>query len=180
MVRMFVRHRVQDYAIWRPYYDAAEAMRRTKGVRGSGVSRTIGKPNEITVWHAFDSAEQAKAFVGPAERRAVMASAGVAEAPAIWVTGGGLTARLPDPHALLVVRVEPAPALLSQPASSDQISQQGRRTVLVVAHRLVEDVGDREHGVEADEVAQLEGAHRNGLGQDERLHRCPPREPTPS
>ncbi len=86
MVRLFLRHRVKDYAVWRPHYDAAEELRRTTGVRRSGVYRTIGKPNEVTVWHDFGSVQEANDFVGRPELRDAMASAGVMEAPTIWIT----------------------------------------------------------------------------------------------
>lgn len=89
MFRMFIRHHVKDYAIWRRHYDAAESLRRTSGVRGSGVHRTVGKPNEITVWHDFDSVKDANGFIGRPELRDAMASAGVADAPTVWVTEEG-------------------------------------------------------------------------------------------
>jgi quinol monooxygenase YgiN len=85
MVRVFVRHRVRDYAIWRQHYDAALPLRRESGALASSVHRTVGKPDEVTICSDFASAEQAKAFLGRAELRDAMANAGVAEAPAIWI-----------------------------------------------------------------------------------------------
>jgi hypothetical protein len=83
---MFVRHQVKDYASWREIYDAAEALRLEHGVRASGVYRTVGNPNEVTVWHDFDSAKAANAFAGQPELRDGMAKAGVLVAPTVWVT----------------------------------------------------------------------------------------------
>ena len=68
--------------------------------------------------------------------------------------------RSPDAVALVVVHVEAATALLAEPARGDEVPQQRRRAVLVVADLAVQDLGDGEHRVEADEVAQLERPHR--------------------
>src|ERR1044071_7895931 len=62
--------------------------------------------------------------------------------------------------ALRVVLVEPAGALLAQPAGGDVLAQQRARPVLVVAELAVQHLGDRQAGVEADQVGQLERAHR--------------------
>jgi hypothetical protein len=51
-----------------------------------------------------------------------------------------------------VVFVEPAAALLPERAGGDQIAEHRRRATLVVADASMEDVGDRQHRVEADEV----------------------------
>ena len=37
MIRIFVRHKVDDYAIWRKGYDAFESARTKLGVRGHAV-----------------------------------------------------------------------------------------------------------------------------------------------
>src|SRR5947208_1091597 len=62
--------------------------------------------------------------------------------------------------ALRVVLVEPAADLLAEPAGGDVLPEQRARPVLVVAELAVEDLGDREAGVEADQIGELERAHR--------------------
>ena len=67
MVRMFVRHDVADYDAWRQGYDAFDSTRRSLGVTGQAVDQSIDNPNDVTVWHDFASAEEAKALVSSDE-----------------------------------------------------------------------------------------------------------------
>ena len=84
MVRMFVRHQVKDYAVWRKAYDAFETERPGFGVRGHAVFQTVNDPNNVTVWHDFDTLEAARAFADSARLKEVMQAAGVASVPDIW------------------------------------------------------------------------------------------------
>ena len=84
MVRMFVRHDVADYDTWRKGYDAFDETRVPMGVKGDAVFRSVENPNDVTVWHDFDSAEQAQAFVQSEELRSAMQDAGVQGEPQIW------------------------------------------------------------------------------------------------
>ena len=84
MVRMFVRHKVKDYAVWRKAYDAFETERPGFGVRGHSVFKTVDAPNDVTVWHDFDTIEAARSFADSARLKEVMQAAGVASVPDIW------------------------------------------------------------------------------------------------
>jgi hypothetical protein len=87
LVRLFLRHTVHDYETWRRHYDAAATVERPEwGVLGDGVYRTIDKPNEITIWHDFATVEEARAFQRRDRLRDLMAAAGVADAPLMWLT----------------------------------------------------------------------------------------------
>lgn len=85
MVRMFVRHNVRDYRVWRKAYDAFRKERSAMGVKGHSVYRSVAKPNDITVSHDFPSAAKAKAFVKSSRLKQVMKRAGVRGTPAIWI-----------------------------------------------------------------------------------------------
>jgi quinol monooxygenase YgiN len=85
-VRLFVRHEVNDYAVWRKAYDGFDADRRAAGVTGAAVYRSIDNPNDVTVWHEFASADKAKAFAASEKLKNVMKDAGVKGAPQIWFT----------------------------------------------------------------------------------------------
>ena len=63
MVRLFIRHTVADYDAWRQGYDAFDEVRRPMGVTGDAVFQSIDDPNDVTVWHDFEAAEAARAFV---------------------------------------------------------------------------------------------------------------------
>ena len=86
MIRLFVRHPVADFATWKQAYDDFDAERRGMGVVGDEVFQTVGDPNDITVWHDFESEEAAQSFMGSPRLHEVMDEAGVAGAPQIWFT----------------------------------------------------------------------------------------------
>ena len=86
MVRMFVRHPVEDYSRWRKAYDDFDSERTSMGVNGDAVYQATGDPNDVTVWHDFDSVEAAKDFMNSDRLKEVMQAAGVAGAPTIWFT----------------------------------------------------------------------------------------------
>ncbi|MCZ7525845.1 MAG: cyclase [Acidimicrobiia bacterium] len=84
MVRMFVRHEVDDYTDWREAYDAFDAERRGMGVRAHGVYRGCGDANDVTVSHDFDSVDAARSFVESTRLKEAMEEAGVRGEPQIW------------------------------------------------------------------------------------------------
>ena len=86
MIRLFVRHPVADFATWKQAYDDFDAERRGMGVVGDEVYQTVGDPNDVTVWHDFESEEAAQSFMGSARLHEVMDEAGVTGPPQIWFT----------------------------------------------------------------------------------------------
>lgn len=86
MVRLFVRHKVEDYAKWRQAYDDFEAQRTTMGEIGDWVFQLDGDPTDVTVIHDFESVEKANAFANSAELHTAMSTAGVAGKPDVWIT----------------------------------------------------------------------------------------------
>jgi len=86
MATLFVRHQVKDFAAWKKAYDVFDAERKTMGVTGHGVYQADGNPNDVTLYHHFDSMDAAKAFSDSARLKEVMRSAGVAGTPDIWFT----------------------------------------------------------------------------------------------
>jgi len=86
MVRMYVRHPVSNFANWKQAYDDFDAERRGMGVVGDAVFQSTADPNDVTVWHDFESEQSARAFLDSPRLKEVMESAGVAEDPSIWLT----------------------------------------------------------------------------------------------
>jgi hypothetical protein len=84
MVRLFVRHNVEDYEAWRGVYDEFDAQRRPMGVKGDAVFQSVDDPNDVTIWHDFDSGDAARAFVSSQELRDAMQRAGVQGEPQVW------------------------------------------------------------------------------------------------
>jgi len=84
MVRMFVRHVVRDYRVWRRAYNTFDEERRGMGVVEHAVYRAVTKPNEVTVSHDFVNLNKAKAFAASRRLREVMKGAGVQGTPTVW------------------------------------------------------------------------------------------------
>jgi hypothetical protein len=84
MVRLFIRHSVDDYEAWRKVYDEFDAQRRPMGVTDDAVFQAIDNPNEVTLWHDFSSAEAARAFTSSEELKGAMQRAGVQGEPQVW------------------------------------------------------------------------------------------------
>ena len=86
MIRMFARHPVSDFAVWKQAYDDFDAERKTMGVVGDAVFQAADNPTDVTVWHDFENLQSAHDFIESERLREVMASAGVAGEPTIWFT----------------------------------------------------------------------------------------------
>jgi len=86
MATMFARHDVEDYETWKAAYDRFDDERRDMGVTGHGVYQADGDPNDVTVYHHFDTMEQARAFAGSERLRTIMKDAGVIGTPDVWLT----------------------------------------------------------------------------------------------
>jgi hypothetical protein len=86
MIRMFVRHTVNDYNAWRKVYDAFADEQENAGVRSEAVYQSVDNPNDVTVLHDFVDIDAARAFVDSAMLREAMTSAGVQGQPQVWFT----------------------------------------------------------------------------------------------
>jgi len=58
-VRMFVRHEVSDYAVWKQAYDGFAPMQKKMGVIYKAVYQSTDDPNDVTVIHDFHSLDKA-------------------------------------------------------------------------------------------------------------------------
>jgi len=54
------------------------------GVKGDAVFQSIDDPNDVTVWHDFEAADAARAFVSSDALRDAMQRAGVQGEPQVW------------------------------------------------------------------------------------------------
>ena len=86
MVRLFARMNVADYESWRKEYDHFYGERVDMGVMGAAAFQLVDDPNDVTVWHDFETAEAARAFVSSDALRDVMERAGVQGEPQFWFT----------------------------------------------------------------------------------------------
>ena len=85
MATHFVRHKVADYTSWRKLYDEFDPVRKSMGVKSDGVYQLEGNPNDVTVYHEFDSVAAAKALIEDPRLREAMMKAGVQGEPDVWI-----------------------------------------------------------------------------------------------
>ena len=86
MVRLFARMNVADYETWRRVYDEFYGDRGAMGVLGAAAFQLVDDPNDVTLWHDFETAEAATAFASSDALRDVIQRAGVQGEPQIWFT----------------------------------------------------------------------------------------------
>lgn len=86
MIRLYVRHAVEDFEKWRKGYDTHGPLRAAHGVTGDGVHQGVDDPNDLTVWHDFETPEEASAFVNSPGLKGAMDELGVKGAPIVWIT----------------------------------------------------------------------------------------------
>ena len=84
--RLFVRHEVADYGVWRKAFDGFAPTARKLGAINGAVYQSADNANDVTVTHDFHSVAKAKAFAASPELKAAMGKAGVKGAPQIWIT----------------------------------------------------------------------------------------------
>ena len=84
MARLFVRHSVKDFKIWRKAYDAFDDERQGMGVIADGVYQALDDPNDITIYHDFKTRKRAENFMASPRLKEVMKGAGVKGKPKIW------------------------------------------------------------------------------------------------
>ena len=84
MVRLFARMNVADFETWRKVYDEFYVERSAMGVMGAAAFQLVDDPTDVTLWHDFETAEVARAFVSSDALRNVMQRAGVQGEPQFW------------------------------------------------------------------------------------------------
>ena len=84
MVRLFARMDVADFENWRKVYDEFYGERSAMGVMGAAAFQLVEDPTDVTLWHDFETAEVARAFVSSEALRNVMQRAGVQGEPEFW------------------------------------------------------------------------------------------------
>jgi len=84
MPALLIRHRVADYAAWKPAFDAHGPTRGANGSQGGRVFRNAADPREVLVLLAWDDLERARFFARSDDLQEAMARAGVLEQPDVW------------------------------------------------------------------------------------------------
>jgi hypothetical protein len=81
---MLVRHKVQDFTIWKAGYDAHAPKRNEAGLTEKYLLRGVDAPNEIVLLFEAQDIARAKAFAESTDLRETMAGLGVMDKPDIY------------------------------------------------------------------------------------------------
>ena len=81
MAWVVVRHKVKDYAKWRPYFDRHVTKVKQFGGRQGLVLHTEGDPNEVWVCIECDNLDRMREFTQSDDLRNAMAESGVVDTP---------------------------------------------------------------------------------------------------
>jgi quinol monooxygenase YgiN len=86
MATLFVRHAVNDFDTFFKVYNDFDPIRQEAGVTGAGMYQMEGNPNDVVIYHHFESMDAAKAFMADPRLASAMESAGVVGEPTVWFT----------------------------------------------------------------------------------------------
>ncbi len=85
---MVIRHKVRNFATWKPAFDAHASARASAGLGNSRVYRSCDDPKEVVVILDMADVETAKAFAESADLHTAMEHAGVVGMPALHFLDG--------------------------------------------------------------------------------------------
>jgi len=81
---MLVRHKVSDFAKWKPVYDAHLSARQRAGLKEEHLFRNADEPNEVLLLFSVEDVDKAKAFTASDDLRQAMEKAGVSDKPDVY------------------------------------------------------------------------------------------------
>ena len=84
MPSLLIRHRVADFAAWKPVFDDFDVTLRAHGCQGGQVFRSADNPNETLILLAWDDLDRARLFALSDDLREAMMRSGVSDEPDLW------------------------------------------------------------------------------------------------
>jgi hypothetical protein len=83
-MHMLVRHKVGDFAKWKPVYDDHRPARQKAGLKEVHLLRNIENPNEVILLFSVEDPDKAKTFAASDDLRHAMQEAGVSDRPDVY------------------------------------------------------------------------------------------------
>lgn len=84
MTYLLIRHRVADFATWKPVYDAHAPARTAAGLTDVDLLRDLDDPNQIVLLFEVSDLQKAREFVDSPSLRDAMSNAGVIDKPDLY------------------------------------------------------------------------------------------------
>jgi len=83
-MHMLVRHKVADFAKWKPVYDAHLSARQTAGLKEEHLFQNADNPNKVLLLFSVEDVDKAKAFAASDDLRQAMENAGISDKPDVY------------------------------------------------------------------------------------------------
>ena len=84
MPHVLIRHKVQDFAKWKPLYDANLDARKAAGLTEQELMRNADDPNDLVLLFEASDLGKARAFANSADLKQKMQEAGVVDKPDVY------------------------------------------------------------------------------------------------
>ena len=83
-MHVLVRHKVADFAKWKPVYDAHLSVRQKAGLKEEHLFSNADDPDEVLLLFSVEDVDKAKAFTTSDDLRQAMEKAGVSDKPDVY------------------------------------------------------------------------------------------------
>jgi hypothetical protein len=84
MALIIIRHKVKDFAAWKPAFDGHKSIQTAAGLSNPRLFRSADDPSEVVVLFDAQDLGKAKEFVSSADLKSAMQAAGVKDKPDIY------------------------------------------------------------------------------------------------
>jgi len=84
MLWIVVRHKVKDYAVWKPLFDTDIPEQKAAGLQIMEIDRNVDDPSELFLVFQAEDLAKAKAFYADPRLKEVMIKGGVADEPSLF------------------------------------------------------------------------------------------------
>jgi hypothetical protein len=89
MAHMVIRHKVSDFAKWKPVYEDHRSARKAAGLKDLYLWRNQNDPSEVILLFEASDVAKAKAFAASSDLKQKMQAAGVQGPPEILFLAEG-------------------------------------------------------------------------------------------
>ena len=86
---MVITHTVADFDAWLEGYNAADAIRASKGIVGHAANRSLDDPSLAVIYHQAETFEDLRSFLEDPDLQAAMQQAGATSKPDVSYSTGG-------------------------------------------------------------------------------------------
>jgi hypothetical protein len=83
-MHLLVRHKVSDFAKWKPVYDAHLSAREKAGLKEEHLFRNADNPNEVLLLFTVEDFDKAQTFTASDDLRQAMEKSGVSDKPDVY------------------------------------------------------------------------------------------------